>query len=646
MLSATRQFAKSWVAALLIGLLIVSFAIFGVNDVFKGSFTNNVVEAGSRHVSGPDFRREFDNFRKSAEEQAKRPVTTEEAVQAGLDKRLMEEIATRESFGEMLSKIGVRGSDRLLEGELRKIPAFFNAISGAFDKALYQQRLQENGLTPQRFETLMRDQIAESHVASAMVNGLRVPRAYTALAAIAETEARDVSYFVIDPRTVPQPAAPTEAQLDGLMKEMAERIRRPEFRVVTVVSFNPALVAANLPVDEAEVQKRFDFRKDTLSRPETRTLVQIPVKDAAGAQAVAGRLNAGEDPAAIAKSLGVNAITYADKPQSAIPDKRVGAAAFALKEGQVSGPVQGELGMAVVKVAKVTPGQAVTLDQVRPQIEAELRKDAAAEKVYALSQAYDDARQEGSNLVDAAKKAGVPTTTVGPVTQSGQGQQGQPVAGLTPKMLEVAYGLPAGGESDVQDAGEGQYFAVRVDKIIPAALPPLAEIKPELTRFWMMRETVKKMQAKADDLAARVKKGESLDAVAASAGARVVHVTGLDRQNAAQSTALSRDGLIKAFNGKQGDVFTAEHTQFALVVAKLTAVRAPEPAAIARLVEEVRPQMTMAFFRDLGASARRAARVELKAKVYPNNARAALGLPPLEKGKEEAAPAAKTETAK
>ena len=95
MLSATRQFAKSWVAALLIGLLIVSFAIFGVNDVFKGSFTNNVVEAGSRHVSGSDFRREFDNFRKSAEEQAKRPVTTEEAVQAGLDKRLMEEIATR-----------------------------------------------------------------------------------------------------------------------------------------------------------------------------------------------------------------------------------------------------------------------------------------------------------------------------------------------------------------------------------------------------------------------------------------------------------------------------------------------------------------------------------------------------------------------
>ena len=643
MLSATRQFAKSWVAAVLIGLLVVSFAIFGVNDAFQGNYTNDVVKAGSRHVSGTDFRREFDNFRKGAEEQTKRPISIEEAVEAGLDRRLMEEIATRESFGEMLRKIGVHPSDRLMESELRKIPAFFDQVSGAFDKALYQQRLNENGLTPARFETLLRDQIAESHTAAAMVNGLRVPRAYGALTAIYELEARDVGYFMIDPRSVPQPAQPTDAQLQAFMKENADRMTLPEFRVLTVVAFTPAQVG-EVKVDPAEVQKRFDFRKDTLSRPETRTLIQIPAKDAAAAQAIAGRLTKGEDPAAIAKSTGVEAIIYADKPQSAVADKRVGAAAFALKDGQVS-VIQGDLGMAVVKVAKVTPGQVVTIDQVRPQIEAEVRKDAAAEKVYALSQAYEDARADGANLVEAAKKAGVPTFTIGPVTQQGQGQQGQPVAGLTPKMLELAYSLPAGGESEVQDAGEGQYFAVRVERVIPKALPPLAEVKPQLTRFWMMRELVKAMQTRADELAARVRKGESLDAVAASAGAKVVHVTNLDRQNAAQSTALSRDALGKAFSGKQGDVFTAEGTQFGLIVGKLEAVRAPSGPTLARITEDVRPQLTMALFRDLGADARKAARTEVKAKVYPDKARAALGLAPIEKGK-AAEPAAKTEKAK
>jgi len=456
MLSATRQFAKSWVAAVLIGLLVVSFAIFGVNDAFQGNYTNDVVKAGSRHVSGPDFRREFDNFRKNAEEQTKRPVTIEEAVQAGLDSRLLEELATRESFGEMLSRIGVYPSDRLIEAEIRKIPAFFNPVSGAFDKTLYQQRLGENGLAPGRFETMLRDQIAESHTAAALVNGLRVPRAYSALGAIAELEARDVGYFVIGPNSVQQPAAPTDAQLTALMKQNAERLTLPEFRVLTVVAFTPALVSGSIPVDEAEVQKRFAFRKDTLSRPETRTLVQIPVKDAAGAQAVAARLAKGEDPAAVAKSLGVEAVSYVDKPQSAIADKRVGAAAFGLQKGQVSAGIQGDLGMAVVKVLNVTPGQTVTLDQVRPQIEAEVRKDAVAEKVYALTQTYEDARGDGANLVEAAKKAGVPTMTLGPVTDRGLNQQGQPLGNVPPKLLEIAYGLPAGGESEIQDAGDGR----------------------------------------------------------------------------------------------------------------------------------------------------------------------------------------------
>ncbi|MET3527562.1 peptidylprolyl isomerase [Phenylobacterium koreense] len=646
MLSATRNFAKSWVAAVLIGLLVVSFAIFGVNDAFKGNYTNDVVRAGSRRVSGPVFRQEFDNFRKNAEEQAKRPVSIEEAVQAGLDRRLLEEIATRESFGEMLSRIGIRPSDRLMEAELRKIPAFFNPISGAFDRELYQQRLGENGFTPARFENLMRDQIAVQHVGTAMLNGLNVPRAYSALGAIFELEARDVGYFVIDPRSVQPPAQPTDAQLTTLMKENADRLTLPEFRVLTVVAFTPAQLSGEIPVDEAEVKKRFDFRKDTLSRPETRSLVQIPVKDAATAQAVAARLTKGEDPAAIAKSLGVEAVSYVDKPQSAVSDKRVGVAAFALQAGQVSSAIQGDLGMAVVKVTKVTPGQAVTLEQVRPQIEAEVRKDAAAEKVYALTQAYEAARDEGANLVDAAKKAGVPAVTIGPVTQAGQGQQGQPLQGVTPKMLETAFGLAAGAESELQDAGEGSYFAVRVDRVIPKALPPLAEVKPQLTRFWMMREMVKRMQARADEFAARVRKGESLETVAAAAGAKVVHVTNLDRRTAAQSTQLSRDGLGKAFSAKPGDVFTAEHTQFGLIVGKLEAVRAPTGPTVARITEEVRPQVTMALFQDLGVAARKAARTEVGARIYPDKARAALGLPPLTKEEKAPATAGKAEKAK
>jgi len=646
MLAATRKFAKSWVAAVLIGLLIISFAIFGINDVFKGNFSNDVITAGSRGVSAADFKREFDNFRKNAEQQMGQPISVELAVENHVDTRVLQELATREAFGEFLRKSGVRPADSLMEKELRKIQAFFNPISGAFDKALYQQRLGEAGLTPEKFDTIMRDQIAESHTVSAMVNGLRVPRAYSALGAIYGLEARDVGYFPIDPRSVTPPPTPTDAQLTEFMKQNAAQLTRPEFRVLTVVAFSPALIQGALPIDEAEVKKRYEFRRDTMSKPETRSLVQIPAKDAAAAQAVAARLAKGEDAAAIAKSLGVEAISYVDKPRTAVADPRVAQAAFALKEGEVSGPIQGALGYAVAKVTKITPGQTVTLEEVRPQIEAELRKDAASEKVYALSQAYEEAHAAGSNLPDSAKKAGVPSMTLGPVTAQGQGLNGQPVQGLSPKILEIAFALPAGGESDIQEMGNGEYFAVRVERIMPKAMPPLAEVKPQLTQVWMMRELSKRLQERADGFAARLRKGETLEAVASAAGSKVIRAVGLDRQNAQQSTALSRDAMMKTFAAKPGDVFTAEDPRFGLVVAKLEAIRAPSGPELARITEEARPQMTMGVFREIGDSTRRAARDAVKVKIYPDKARMALGLEPLKDTEKAGAPAAKAEKSK
>jgi peptidyl-prolyl cis-trans isomerase D len=629
MLAAIRVFAKSWVAAVLIGLLIVSFAVFGIRDVFKGHVSDAVIVAGSRTVSSADFKREFDAYKGRLEQQVGQPIPLEVAVANGLDRRVLEGLAAREAFADLIQKIGVRASDKLIASEIAKIPAFFDQVTGRFDKVAYQRRLAENGLTPPRFEQVMRDEISQQQVASGMVAGMRTPRAYAALAAIYTLEGRDIGYLTIEPQSVPAPAPPTDAQLAAFVKENAAQLTRPEFRVLTVVRFSPTQVAANLPVDEAELKKRFDFRKDTLSAPETRTVIQIPAKDQAAATQIAARLAKGEDPAAVAKAMGVEPIAYDNKPQSAIADRKVAAAAFAMPAGQTA-PVQGDLGMAVVKVVAVTPGKAVTLDQVRPALEAEIRKDAAAEKVYALTQAYDDAHQGGAGLAAAAQKAGVPSVTIGPLTQQGRDMQGQPVSGLTQKLVETAFALPAGGESEVEDAGGGEYFAVRVEKVIPPAIPPLAEIKPQLTRFWMMREIGKRMEAKAEGLAARVRKGESLETVAASAGAKVSKLPGLDRQNAAQNTLVSQDVLAKAFTSKLGDVFVAENGRFGVVVGKLEAIHSGDVPTLARMAENLRPQMTTALYSELGDTAHIAARHKVKVQIDPARARSALGLEPLE----------------
>jgi peptidyl-prolyl cis-trans isomerase D len=642
MLAAIRAFAKSWVAAVLIGLLIVSFAVFGIRDVFKGKINDAVITADSRSLSANDFKREFEGYKSRLEQQAGQQITPDIINANGLDRRALDGLATREAFAAELNKLGVRPSDKLIAAEIQKIPAFFDQVSGRFDKQAYQQRLGENGLTPAKFEQGIRDQMAEQQVATGLVAGLEVPRAYTALAAIYGLESRDIAYFGIEPQSVPQPAAPTDAQLTAFMKENSAQLTRPEFRLLTLVRFSPSQVAANAPVDEAEVKKRFDFKKDTLSKPETRTVIQVPAKDQAAAAQIAVRLGKGEAPDAIAKSLGVEAITYDNKPQSAIADRKVGTAAFGMTVGQVA-PVQGDLGSAVVKVVSVTPGKAVTLDEVRPAIEAEVRKDAAAEKVYALTQAYDDAHQGGASLAEAAKKAGVATVALGPLSQQGRDLQGQPVQGLTQKLMETAWTLPAGGESEVEDAGGGEYFAVRVEKVIPPAMPALAEVRPQLVRVWTMRELAKTMQARADAFAARLRKGESLEAVAASAGSSVTRVSDLSRQTAGQNKVLSQDMLAKTFTSKTGEVFTAQNSHFGFVVGKLEAIHAGEGPTLARMTEDMRQQMSAALFRELGETARNAGRQKVKVTVDLNRARTAIGLDPIDP---KAAAGAKPEKAK
>lgn len=636
MLSAFRVFAKSWVAAVLIGLLIVAFAVFGIRDVFGHRISNAVITAGARTLTATDFRHEFDLLRKRAEQDGGQPLTAEAAAANGLDRQVLQGLATREGFAELLRRMGVHPSDKLVAEQLAKIPAFFNPVSGQFDKQQYQQRLAQNDLTPDKFEAALRDEVAEQHLVGALTNALLVPRAYAAMAAIYGLEARDISYLNLTPASVPPPAPPTDAQLAAFMKENAARLTLPEFRVLTVVRFSPQLAGANLPVDEAEVRKRYEFRKDTLSTPETRSLAQIPAKDAATAQAVSARLQKGEAPQAVAKAIGVDAIAYDNKPQSAIADRKLAAAAFQMQPGQVS-VVQGDLGLAVVKLNGVTPGKTVSFEEARPGLEAELRKDAAAEKVYGLTQAYDDAHQKGANLTEAAQKAGVTPTTIGPVSRDGRDPQGQPVGGLSQKLVDTAFGLPSGGESEVVQAGDGEYFAVRVEKIIPPAMPALASIKPQLTQVWMMQHLVQALQAKADALAARVTKGETLEAVAASSGVQLVRAPGVDRQNGEQNPLMSQEILANAFGRKPGEVFTARGRN-GIVVGKVEAVRPGDLQALARLTEQARPQMTATVFREIGDSAEAAARQKVKVSIDYNRAREAIGLQPLNaKGQPEPA---------
>lgn len=635
MLAGFRSFAKSPFAVLLFGLLIVSFAIFGISDVFKRPQGSGVITAGSRTMSPQDFKLRFDNYRKGMEQRSGQSLTPDQAVEQGIDRQIVAELTLQESMAAAIAQMGVKPSDKLVgdivHQQMSQLPPTqrpFNPITGKFDPQAYAALLAQNNLTPQAYEAALRDEIANAHFFSAVAGGLKAPRIYGALQGGYILEARDIAAFAVNPASVQKPAPPTDAQLTAFMKENAERLTRPETRVLSIMRVSAKALEPTVAIDPAAVQKAYDFRKDSLAKPETRTIVQIVAPDAKAAATISQRLAKGEDPVAVAKSFGKTPLVLTDKPKTAIPDRKVADAAFALAVGQVSGPIAGELGVSVVKVLKVTPGSTASLESVRPQIEAEVRAQTAQTKAYDQTQTYQDAHDAGADLVAAASKAGALVLTTAPVTAQGADQTGQPVAGLTPDLLKTAFGLSQGGESDLIEAGKGEYYAVKVEKVIPAAMPALAEIKPQLTAVWMGQEMAKRLKAKADELVARVKKGEAIEAVAASVQSKVQKVDGLSRQNAQQHMGLGRDFLGAAFQAKKNEVFStrAGPQGEAFVVAKLETIRPAPPVAIAQIAAMAGAQVGNGLMNDLGEAARNAAKTQLKAKNNLTLARQAIGV--------------------
>ncbi|MGI9168619.1 MAG: peptidyl-prolyl cis-trans isomerase, partial [Caulobacteraceae bacterium] len=532
-------------------------------------------------------------------------------------------------------RAGIVPAPALIDEQIKKLPFAFDRVTGKFSEQQFVRFLAEQGLTPRQAQAELGDELAQRHFTTAVEAGFRAPRAYAALNAVAGLENRDVSYFVLGAGAVPQPAAPSDAQLMAFMKEHAAQLMRPEMRVITLATFSAKAMEPTMAVDPAAVAKEFAFKKDTLSTPERRSLVQVPVRTPAQAAIAAAALAKGEDPGAIAKSFGVEPVRYVDAPQAAIADPRLAAAAFAMKEGQVSGPIRGDLGMAVVKVGKITPAAPATLEQARPKIEAELRAKAAKAQAYRASQKFDDARQAGATVVAAARAAGVTVETLGPVGADGLDAEGKPNTLLIPAILKSAFSHAAGEDGDLEDAGPGEYFALHVDKVIAPALPPLEEKRPELAKAYMTLAFQQALKARAEALMVQVRKGASLDQAAATAGAHVIHQAGMQRVQAQQFKALGRDFLVAIFNAKPGEVFAAaapaatpQSPPAGAFIARLDAVRPGDVATMARAVQAIEGRISQDYLKDLLGSVKTAARQSMKVTINAPLARHALGVDP------------------
>jgi peptidyl-prolyl cis-trans isomerase D len=625
MLTSFRTFAKSkWAVGLLVLLALGLLVTGGTQlDVLGSLGPKHVVSAGERSIGQAEFRGEMDRIREQAQQQAGRALDFEEMIGEGGLAQYLQQKSQQLGFVNWAWNAGIRPGKELVLRKIREAPGFFDSVTGRFDEAQYRARLAENNATPEMFEEQLRDEYVTQHYGAALGAGMRLPRMYGAVLAGQALETRDGRWFTVTQAMAGTAPAPTDAQLTAFMNENAAQLRMPESRTASVVLFDGGGAPAG-EITDARIEERFNFRRDALSLPERRTFVTLTAPDRPAADRIAAALRAGQSPADVARANSIQPANYADTPRSALGDPAIAGAVFGLTENQVSAPVQAGVGFVVAKVTGITPGRAVTLADVREQIVQELRAEDARAAVYRRVEAYEKARGEGKTLDVAVREVGARMIEVPAIREDGKLRNGQDITpALPPQLVQTMWTLAKGAESEVIDLGQGQYFVARVNEVMPAALPPLESIRAPLAQQWTLRENARLLSTRANALAARVRGGEDLAAVAASAGATVQTGTGLNRQAVEQ---YGQGVLGGVFTTARGETFSQQQTQDSFVIGRTERITAASPVLAAPAAEQFRQRMTPDNMNALGQAAIEAAAARSKARYDEAQARVALGL--------------------
>jgi peptidyl-prolyl cis-trans isomerase D len=208
--------------------------------------------------------------------------------------------------------------------------------------------------------------------------------------------------------------------------------------------------------------------------------------------------------------------------KKAILDPAIADAAFSLPSGEVSQPIQGRFGVALVKVGKIEPGVTPTFESVAAEIKKQIATERARAKVSEIQNKMEDERSGGANVVEASQKLGLTPVTIEAVDRSGRLPDGQPAANI-PRGLDVvsqAFNSDVGVDNEPIQFGGG-YVWYDVLGITPSRERPLDEVRSQVEAKWREDQISSKLRAKATEMVQKLEQGGTLAEIAASAGLKV-----------------------------------------------------------------------------------------------------------------------------
>jgi peptidyl-prolyl cis-trans isomerase D len=553
MLYALRAFAKTWVAKILLAVLVVSFGAFGISNVITQLGSTTVARVGDTDITAQDFMRTYqDQINQAAQQLGKMPSASE-AMAMGIPNQVISQLASSAALDKLAQSMGVGVSTDQLSQMLRGVAAF-KGPTGEFDKQTFEQAIQSVGYTDASFLDEQTKEARGNQVTAAVFTDAPVPATALQLIDRYSADTRTLNYIVLNTTSIPAIPTPTDADLTAYIKAHQADYRTKETRTVDVMTISPSILASGIVVSDAQVAAQYNTEKAQLVKVETRDIKQAALTPAQVTAFEAGK-KAGTSFDDLVKSTGVTVTDLGTLSKSAVTDAALADAAFGMKQGDFS-IIPGISGQRVISVATINPGGEIPLADAKAQIVKTLADQQATNEVGDDTDAIEDLRAAGKPLSDIAPRYKL---KVVPVTLTADGDALSAIPAITKDDLaavtKAMFAAKAGSLTPSVPMSGSTTLWFDLKTVVPARDETLADVRDDVTKAWTDDKTNTAFKAEADKLVAALKAGKKFDDVATMVNQVPTLSEPITRQGDTTTTsgnALDKGVAQAAFGGGAG----------------------------------------------------------------------------------------------
>jgi peptidyl-prolyl cis-trans isomerase D len=592
MRNAAQGMVGKAVMTVVMGLIIVSFVIWGVGDMLRGFTATTVATVGSENITTLDFRDQFQRTLQQYQRRTRQPLTSEQARAIGLDRQVLQQMLSEAAIDDEARRLGLDVSDEALRRLITSNPNFQNK-AGAFDPEKFASLLRDNDLNERTYVSDLKKNALRQFIIAALTTGAAAPSAMANAEAAYAGQTRSVDTFVLPAAVAGDIPAPSDEALKAYFNDRKSSYRAPEYRGLDVVALEPDTLANPAEVSDADANAayaRVAGQDPKFGAPEARDLEQIVFPNEAEAEAAGAKIKAGAsfDDIVKERNLKPEDVDLGQIAKAALLDPTEANAVFALPPGGVSGVLPSQFGPVIVRVKSITPSTVKPYAEVAEDIKRQISAARASDKIQTLRDKIEDLRVSGKPLPEAAKALGLTTQSIPAVDASGRDPSGKEVA-IPDKaeLLRSAFASDVGLDEAPIPTKDRGYVWFDVTKVDPSHERSFEDAKPQVEAQWRAEQIDKALAAKADDLVKQIRAGANFADVAKSVEAQAKPVADIHRD---EKTSLPAP-VVAAIYREPADGVGSAATGDGRTVFKITADKTPPVEAIDPRVKQMAQEL-------------------------------------------------------